>query len=591
MATLASNVTWGSAPTNTFNFSYEKKRESAVQYYKITVSCNPCTGASYFGYPIYLEIKLAGTTAATNTLKPAYPSQWSSALSYTTDWLPVQNKTDGTTALAIRIYSGMGSVRNTTYSYALAIDPAASKIGATDANIESASTISIAKYDANFTTTVSYKADGQSSYTPIWTNQKHTSYAWTVPSSLYALIPKAKEIKITLQCQTYSGGTIIGTETATFTAYAAESRCKPTVSVSCEDVNAESIALTGNKKHIINGISNLKVVTTATANNGASISTVKAYCGSKELSGTNVTFSGASGNEVYVIVTDSRGFSTRVDDKTLTLLNYIAPTITPTITRDTPTGDTVTVYVKGLSFNGSFGAVTNTLRVRVTYKVDGASSYGGYSEMTITKGTNEYTATANLSGIDYTKAYRFQIRLDDEVYNLDKGYRDSKYVTNIYLNKGIPIFDWGENDFAFNVPVNIKAGINIYPEDGSAVIGENVNTGMALTYIVQQGITDRWTYRLWSDGIAELWGLITAIHHNGSILGGEQRFPFALTGNIYGIATLNSAGGNSGAALPWNVKLVYNTELCGAWVHNSGSVGFATDSTADVSVYIVGRWK
>lgn len=545
MATLASNVTWGSGPTNTFDFSYEKKREGTVQYYKVTVSCDPCTGGSYFGYPIYLEIKLAGTTAATHTLKPAYPSQWSSALSYTTDWLPVQNKTDGTTALAIRIYSGMGSVRNTTYSYSLAVDPAASKIGATDANIESASTISIAKYDANFTTTVSYKADGQSSYTPIWTNQKHTSYAWTVPSSLYALIPKAKEIKITLQCQTYSGGTLIGTETATFTAYAAESRCKPTVSVSCEDVNAESIALTGNKKHIINGISNLKVVTTATANNGASISTVKAYCGSKELSGTNVTFSGASGSEVYVIVTDSRGFSTRVDDKTLTLINYIAPTITPTITRDTPTGDTVTVYVKGLSFNGSFGAVTNTLRVRVTYKVDGASSYGGYSEMTITKGTNEYTATANLSGIDYTKAYRFQIRLDDEVYNLDKGYRDSKYVTNIYLNKGIPIFDWGENDFRFNVPVSLPSTTTIDGEEDPSVAATMGYVNNHISAHNQHGLVKFRTYEF-TGGT----NIFDSLKNNWESL---PQGTFA--------ALLKSAGGGFGCCFGFKTSNIYGAAL------------------------------
>ena len=585
MATLASNVTWGSGPTNTFNFSYEKKREGATQYYKITVSCNPCTGASYFGYPIYLEIKLAGSTAATHTLKAASPSQWSSALTYTTDWLAVQNKTDGTTALAIRIYSGLGSSRNTTYSYSLAVDPAASKIGATDANIESSSVISITRYSSNFTTTVSYKADGQSSYTTIWEKQNYITYAWTVPSSLYSLIPKAKEIKISLECKTYSGGSLIGTEYATLTAKASESLCKPTVSVSSEDINTGSIALTGNKKTIVNGISKLRVNTTATANKSATISNITVYCGGESLSGSSVTFYGAASNSVYVIVTDSRGFSTRVDDKTLTFVNYIIPTITPTITRDTPTGDTVTVYVKGLCFNGSFGSVTNTLKVSVSYKVDGASSYGSEKEMTVTKGSNEYTATIKLSGLAYTNAYRFQILLKDSVYS------SGKAVTDIYLSKGIPVFDWGENDFAFNVPVNIKAGINIYPEDGSAVIGEDGNSGMALTYIVQQGITDRWTYRLWSDGIAELWGLITAIHHNGSILGGEKRFPFALTGNIYGIATLNSAGGNSGAALPWNVKLVYNTELCGAWVHNSGSVGFATDSTADVSVYIVGRWK
>lgn len=574
MATLASSVKWGSSPTNTFNFSYEKKREGAIQYYQVTVSCDPCTGASYFGYPIYLEIKLDGTTAATYTLKNASPSQWSSALTYTTGWLTVPNKTDGTTALAIRIYSGLGSSRNTTYSYTLSIDPAASKIGATDANIESTSTISITKYDPNFTTTVSYKAAGQSSFTPIWTKQAHTSYGWTVPSSLYALIPNNKEIEITLQCQTYSGGTIIGTETATLTAYAAESKCKPTVSVSSEDVNTATIALTGNKKKIVNGISNLKVVTTATAKNSATLSSIKAYCGSKELSGANVTFNGAEGSNVYVIVTDSRGFSTRVDDSTLSFVSYIVPTITHTITRDTPTGDTVTVSVRGLWFSGSFGSVTNTLKLRVRYKVDGASSYGSYYNMTVTKGTNEYTATITLSGLAYTNAYRFQIRLDDSVYT------GGKFASDIYLSKGIPIFDWGEDDFNFNVPVNINAGINIALGDSSV-----------FAYIAQQGTSNGWLYRKWSDGLAELWGICRATHANGSILSGRLTYPFPLVGTAYAVGTINSAGGNSAGALPWNLKITYGLDLCEVWVHNSGNVGFTESSTIDVSVYVVGKWK
>lgn len=539
MATLASDVTWGSGPTNTFNFSYEKKREGATQYYKITVSCNPCTGASYFGYPIYLEIKLAGSTAATHTLKAASPSQWSSAITYTTDWLAVLNKTDGTTALAIRIYSGLGSSRNTTYSYSLAVDPAASKIGATDANIESSSVISVTKYASNFTTTVSYKADGQSSYTTIWDKQNYITYAWTVPSSLYALIPKAKEIKISLECKTYSGGSLIGTEYATITAKASESICKPTVSVSSEDVNSGSIALTGNEKTIVNGISNLRVNTFATANKGASISSIIAYCGSKSLSGSSVTFSGAASNSVYVIVTDSRGFSTRVDDKTLTFINYIIPTITPTITRDTPTGDTVTVYVKGLWFNGSFGSVANTLKVSVSFKVDGASSYGSEKEMTVTKGSNEYTATIKLSGLAYTNAYRFKILLKDSVY------ASGKAATDIYLSKGIPVFDWGENDFRFNVPVSLPSTTAIDGEEDPSVAATRGYVDNHISAHNQHGMVKFRTYEF-TGGT----NIFDSLKNNWESL---PQGTFA--------ALLKSAGGGFGCCFGFKTSNIYGAAL------------------------------
>ena len=458
MATLASNVKWGSSPTNTFDFSYEKKREGAIQYYKVTVSCDPCAGASYFGYPIYLQIKLDGTKKASKTLKEASPSQWSSAIKYTTGWLEVPNKTDGTTDIAIRIYSGLGSSRDKTYNYTLPIDPAASKISATDANIESTSAISITKYDANFTTTVSYKAAGQSSFTAIWTKQTHTSYGWTVPSSLYSLIPKAKEIEITLQCQTFSGNTLIGTETCTMTATTSEAKCKPGVSVSAEDINAYTIALTGSNKKIIKGFSDVKVTTTATEKNSAKISSVSVTCGSVTKAGTSVTFDNAESTAITATVKDDRGYSNSATASGMTLINYIVPTIVESISRESPTSDVVNISVTGKWFNGSFGSVTNTLKVEVRYKPKSQSAYADsdkYVSMTVKTSGNTYTATLSLPGLAYTQAYSIRIRVSDAVHVYDGPLAEPVY-SNKEISKGIPIFDWGENDFQFNVPVGFR---------------------------------------------------------------------------------------------------------------------------------------
>ena len=96
MATIATDVQWGKNPKIYFDFSYEKKREGSTQYYNISVSCDPLTGSSYFGYPISLEIFLDDTKVAGHTLKNANPSQWSAAITHTTGWIPVSNKTSGT---------------------------------------------------------------------------------------------------------------------------------------------------------------------------------------------------------------------------------------------------------------------------------------------------------------------------------------------------------------------------------------------------------------------------------------------------------------------------------------------------------------
>lgn len=461
MTTLASNATWGSGPTNTFDFSYEKKREGATQYYKVTVSCDPCTGSSYFGYPIYLEVKLDGVSKVTYTLKAASPAQWSSAITYTSGWLAIQNKTSGTASLAIRVYSGLGSSRNQTYNYTLPIDPAASKISATDAQIGKTSAVSITKYDANFTTMVSYKAEGQSSYTQLWEKPSYsTSYGWTVPTSLYKLIPHAREIEVTLRCQTYSGSTLIGTETCTMTATTSESLCKPSVAVTAVDSNENVVAITGSNKIIVKGFSTVKVSTTATEKNSAHITEVSVTCGSAKKTGTSVTFEGAESATIKAKATDSREYSNEATASGLSLVDYIVPTIVEDIQRASPTSDTVNISVRGKWYNGNIGATKNTLTAQVRYKPKSQESYEDsdkYTSMTVTVEGNTYTASATLTGLEYNQAYSICIRVSDALHEHNGLVAEAIY-RNTEISKGIPVFDWGEEDFQFNVPVKISEG-------------------------------------------------------------------------------------------------------------------------------------
>lgn len=506
MATsLVTDLRWtNNDPKITFDFSYEKKREGSTQYYKVTVSCDPVTGASYFGYPIYLEIKLAGTKAASKTLKNVSPSQWSSALTYTTGWLSVSNKTTGTTALSIHLYSGSGSDRNATYNYSLPIDPAASKIGATDANIESTSTITITKYNSKFTTTVSYKAAGQSSYTAIWTKQTHTSYGWEIPSSLYSLIPNAKEIEIELRCQTYNGSTLIGTETCTLTATTSQSKCEPTVSVAAVDSNANTVELTGSNKKIIKGFSNLKVTTTATAKNSATISSVTVKCGSSKKTGTAVTFSGAEIANAEVTAKDSRGY-TKNAMVAITLIDYIKPTIVASAERESPTSDSVKISVSGKWFNGTFGSVTNTLTVDVRYKPKSQSEYTDsdtYKTITVTKSGNTYSGSITISGLSYKKAYDFRIRVRDAIHKHQGAISDPVW-RNIGISKGVPVFDWGESDFRFNVPL-YSGGVNFTQIYQTADGADNLAQGDSIT--LENDIGDHRLYYIrptTSDGVSK----------------------------------------------------------------------------------------
>ena len=143
-------------------------------------------------------------------------------------------------------------------------------------------------------------------------------------------------------------------------------------------------------------------------------------------------------------------------------------------------------------------------------------------------------------------------------------------------------------DSAWDFHMNGKKVTGLPTPTGST---DAVPLGFLQDYIVEQGTSNTWTYRKWQSGLVELWGICTTALANGSILSGRISYPFLLTGTVYGIGTINDAGGNSAGALPWNLKLTYGLDLCEAWIHNSGSVGFTQQSTVKVSVYIVGRWK
>lgn len=478
MASIATDVKWGSGPEIYFNFSYSKQRSGTTQQYKITVECEPLTGSYYFGYPIYLEISVNGSVAATKTLKSASPSQWSSALTYTTGWISVANKTTGTTPIKIRVYSGSGSSRNATCSYSLAIDPAASLISATDADIESVSSVIFTSYNSAFTHSLAYKAEGQSGYTAIFTKQSYATYGWTVPKTLYSLIPKDTEIEVSLRCQTYSGSMLIGTEYCTMTATTSWSKCAPSVSVTAYDSNANTVELTGSNKKIVKYHSDIAVTATAETKNNADISKVTLVCGSDTYNGNSKTFTDAESANVGASVTDDRGYTRTASVTDLTLVNYIKLTANTTAKRAGPTSDEVTVTTKGNFFNNSFGAVNNSLTVQIAYKLQSDDAFGNYANMTVKISGNTYTATATITGLDYTQNYNVRIRAQDEIYKYGGALADPVY-NNFVLRKGVPIFDWGEEDFNFNVPIKrSKDGvtINLCYEPGDQ---ETINTTYA----------------------------------------------------------------------------------------------------------------
>ena len=123
---------------------------------------------------------------------------------------------------------------------------------------------------------------------------------------------------------------------------------------------------------------------------------------------------------------------------------YIPLTANATIYRNDPTSGKATLEVEGIYYNGSFGAQENSLTIEY---IEGGKTY----IVTPTIKDNKYSAKVALTGYDYAEAFSFEVVVYDK----------ATYITKpLTLPKGIPVFDWGENDFNFNVPVTIN-GVNI----------------------------------------------------------------------------------------------------------------------------------
>lgn len=233
--------------------------------------------------------------------------------------------------------------------------------------------------------------------------------------------------------------------------------CAPTLNPTVIDTGTVSTTLTGDPNKLILHYNTAKVAFNATALKGASISSMKVTCGNASRTSDGVMGYIESGTFVFS-VTDNRGNTV---SKTIAkdTIDYIPLTCNLSTDSDLIDGSTanMNLTVKGKYFAGSFGTVTNSLTVEYRYKTnDGnyptdADGNEVWTSITGTPSNGEYTAQTTITGLNYTNSYTFQARAKDAVYT--SGVSTPEQIIRI-----LPVFDWGENDFNFNVPVHGARG-------------------------------------------------------------------------------------------------------------------------------------
>lgn len=229
--------------------------------------------------------------------------------------------------------------------------------------------------------------------------------------------------------------------TKTLTITNGEPVMEPTV----QDVNAATIALTGDSKILVKYFSNAECKTNAVPAQGATIAKTLIKNGSKTLDADGI-FYGVENDSFYFTITDSRGLG-MTRDKHLTMVEYIKLTCNAKF--ETPTVDGAIEYsIAGNFYFETFGAVVNTLEVQVRYRLADSDTFSAWMPAdTVTKKTKTYTASGAITGLDYTKAYVCEARAIDKLMTISSGVERVKTA---------PVFDWGEEDFNFNVPVTIQ---------------------------------------------------------------------------------------------------------------------------------------
>lgn len=337
--TTLDSIRWGGVPQIGVSFAYDSQRAGSAMQYRIRVSIEPLTGASYFGYPIYLSVYVdGGSVAAGYTMKAASPNRWSSAITYDSGWVTVSGYSSGYVPLNIRLYSGSGSTRDDSYSYTLPVERVESigdfRLTAGNATMGQAMTLTVARPGYGYSCEFSYTFAGASgtigggALQTVSSGADKAVYQWTVPEGLMERIPNATWGGGTMTAKIYSGGTYIGSVSDTFTLYVPDS-IRPAAAVTTTVVNDNAVLQGWGL--CIQGMSRVQYAVSVTLKGGASLGSCRFRLAGEERDGTSGTVGPLSGSGMQaprVTVTDSRGRSETVYGTTVRVYEYRPPVIT-----------------------------------------------------------------------------------------------------------------------------------------------------------------------------------------------------------------------------------------------------------------------
>lgn len=310
----------------------------------------------------------------------------------------------------------------------------ASTVGATDAAIGAVSMIAVSRKNSGYCHTLAYSLGGLSGFIAedgsVSEKMVYCTAAavpFKVPEAFYYEMTQAKSAPCVITCVTYNGTQQVGLESScSFTVHTDGAQCAPTLTAQLQDVNPDTLAVTGDASTMVRFCSQVKKTSTAQGLYGATI---------VEKS-EDLVESGPETNVFDFYAVDSRGYETGVS-LCMPMVPYVKLTANASCSRRGSTENTAILTVRGSFYSGSFGLVDNALAV--TAYADGKEYF-----MDVEFSGNSYVATCLLEELAYTESHLITVEAVDLLTTVQ---------TQVRLQQGVPVFDWGQRDFAFHVPV------------------------------------------------------------------------------------------------------------------------------------------
>lgn len=263
--------------------------------------------------------------------------------------------------------------------------------------------------------------------------------------SIYTLDNNAAltNLRFYLNLYTYdSGGSQIGEVQRTLmNGYLTDAN--PTFTYTIEETNQKVIDLlsSSSTEFIIKSVSEPKVSVTATANKGATISTISITNGTQANANENpYTFPKVQTGTFTIVVTDTRGL-TQTQVATKQLINYVEVYINSySFKRETQVSSNILLNADITCYSGSFNSITNT--PQIFYKVGSSSDY-----IEITSGFTFENNKILFNDYLLENILPYQQANNIYLYVLDLLTEDAE---NRLVTKGVATVEAGEHDFQVN---------------------------------------------------------------------------------------------------------------------------------------------